>query len=146
MKNDLTFQNKKNGLSIQTAAEKLGISQKYIMRCATTRPQIRMLKAMLVLRDLTVQDFFSSFFKAVMDQDPKILGLIEDAYQLKKDKELSRITNPDKENIYELIEEYSPLNSGGDGQEEYDDSEWGPTSKKERKRVNRELCSRDSEE
>lgn len=146
MKNELTFQNKQNGLSIQTPAEQLGITQKYVMRCATTKPQMRMFKALLVLRDLTVQDFFHTFFKEVMDQDPKILALIEDAAQMKKDKTLSRITNPDKENIYELIEEYSPLNSGGDGEEEYDESEWGPRNKRQRKRVNRELCSRDSEE
>ncbi len=144
--NNLTFQNKKDGLSIETPAERLGINQKYIMRCATTKPQMRMFKALLVLRDLTVHDFFSTFFKAVMDQDHKILGLIEDAYKMKKDKELSRITNPDKENIYELIEEYSPLNTGGDGEEEYDESEWGPHNKRQRKRVDRELCSRDSDE
>jgi|LauGreDrversion4_2_1035121.scaffolds.fasta_scaffold02766_12 hypothetical protein len=146
MKNHLTFQNKKEGLSIQTPAEQLGIHQKYVMRCATTKPQMRMFKALLVLRDLTVQDFFFTFFKAVMEQDPKILGLIEDAYKIKNDKEISRITSPDKENIYELIEEYSPFNSGGSGEEEYDETEWGPRNKRDRKKVNRELCSRDSKE
>jgi hypothetical protein len=146
MKDNSTFQNKPGGLKIQTPAEQLGISQKYVMSCATTRPQMRNFKALLVLRDLTTQDFFHTFFKLVMDQDERIISLIEEAYVMKKNKELSRITHPDKENIYELIKEYSPIDSGGDGQEEYDDSEWGPTTGKQRKRVNRELCSRDSKE
>ena len=76
MKNELTFQNKKGGLTIQTPAEQLGLTQKYIMKVATTQPQMRMLKALLVLRDLTVQDFFHTVFKLVMDQDPRILSLI----------------------------------------------------------------------
>lgn len=144
--NELTFQNKKGGLTIQTPAEQLGLTQKYIMKVATTQPQMRMLKALLVLRDLTVQDFFHTMFKLTMDQDPRILSLIEEANQMKKNKELSRITNPDKENIYELIKEHSTLDSGGDGEEEYDPSEWGPTSARKSRRVHREICSRDSQE
>jgi hypothetical protein len=138
--------NKNKGLSIQTEAEKFGIAQKYIMRVCTTSPQMRFFKSLLVLRDLTTQDFFHTFFRLIMDEDERIVSLIEEAYKMKKDKSISRLINHDKENIYELIEKHSPIDSGGIGETEYDDSEWGPKNYKQRRRVNREICSRDSDE
>jgi hypothetical protein len=160
MSDHFKFQNKNNkGLSIQTEAEKLGVTQKYIMRLATTQPQARYFKSLLVLRDLTTHDFFQHFFRLVVDQDERIVSMIEETYKMKKNHEISRLANLDKENIYELIEEYSPITSGGNREEgiesgdgksidenQYIPTDWLPRNKKQRKIVNRELCSRDSKE
>lgn len=145
MSDSFNFQNKKGGLSIQTQAEKLGLTEKYIMRCATTQPQARMFKSLLVLRDLTTQDFFNTFFKLVMDQDDRIVSLIEESYKMKKDKTISRLTNIDKEDIYELIKEHSTGDSDGVGERD-NEEEWQPKTARQRKRVNREICSRDSKD
>ncbi len=150
MSDNFKFQNKNNkGLSVQTEAEKLGVTQTYTLRAKITNPQIRYFKSLLVLRDLTVQDFFHYFFRLVLDQDERIISMIEENYKLKKDREISRLANLDKENIYELIEEYSPINTRGDrekGDVTSHESDWKPQTNRQRKIVSRELCSRDSDE
>jgi hypothetical protein len=109
--------------------------------------QYRYFKALLTLRDLTFNDFFNVFFKSVMDEDERILSMIEEADEFKKNKLISKLSNPDKDDLYDIIEQDSPLDAGGDGKEEefIIEQDWGKRTKGHSKRYSVEISSRDKE-
>jgi len=123
------------------------INEKRILKFEIDKNHLRYFKALLVLRDLTINDFFGVFFKLVMDEDERVLSIIKETEQVKKNKLISRLSNPDKDDLYELIEQDSPLSTGRDTTEDSEDDiieqDWKNKRGIDRKRYGVENSSRD---
>ena len=123
------------------------LNESRILKFEIDKNNLRYFKALLVLRDLTFNDFFGVFFKLVVDEDERILSIIKETEQVKKNKLISRLSNPDKDDLYDIIEQDSPLDTGGDGKEDESiiEQDWGKRTKGHSKRYSVEISSRDKE-
>jgi len=123
------------------------LNESRILKFEIDKNNLRYFKALLVLRDLTFNDFFGVFFKLVVDEDERILSIIKETEQVKKNKLISRLSNPDKDDLYDLIEQDSPLDTGRDTEENSEEAiieqDWKNKRGIDRKRYGIENCSRD---
>ena len=125
------------------------MNENRLLKFSVEKKQYLKFKALLTLNDVTMADFFNVFFKLVLDEDPRLLSIIEETEEFKKNKLISRLSNPDKEDIYELIEQSSPLDKRGDTEQskseefEPEREDWKPMHRANSKRYSTAISSRD---
>lgn len=119
------------------------------LKFSIEKKQYLKFKALLTLKDVTMVDFFSLFFKLVSDEDPRLMSIIEETEHFKRNKLISRLSNPDKEDVYELIEQSSPFDQRGDPeQSKREESEperldWGASRFAKKQKFSVSISSRD---
>ena len=125
------------------------MNENRLLKFSVEKKQYLKFKALLTLNDVTMADFFNVFFKLVLDEDPRLLSIIEETEKFKKNKLISRLSNPDKEDIYDLIEQSSPLDKRGDTEQskseefEPEREDWKPMHRGTSKRYATTISSRD---
>lgn len=67
------------------------------------------LRAMLFLREVSMQEFFRLMSEQVVLQDPYILKLIDERVSDIKNKKLDKLRNVEDKDLYAAIEENSPF-------------------------------------
>ena len=69
----------------------------------------RKLRAMLFLKEISMQEFFRMSAEMVVLGDPYIIKAIEKRVDDIKTKKLSKIRNIEKKDLYDVIEQNSPF-------------------------------------
>ena len=58
---------------------------------------------------LSMQEIFEELAVCMVEGDSKLLKLVEDLKEKKKNREISRMSNTDAETIYDVISDLDPL-------------------------------------
>lgn len=67
------------------------------------------LRIELFKRKLSLQEAFEEFAQLVASQDARVIRVLDDLQQKKRDKLIYKLSRTDAESLYEVINEMSPL-------------------------------------
>ena len=76
------------------------------LKFSIEKKQYLKFKALLTLKDVTMVDFFSLFFKLVSDEDPRLMSIIEETEHFKRNK----LTNYSTSYLFHLFNQFLSKN------------------------------------
>ena len=89
--------------------KKYSIQKRKSVHIALMHETHNQLRSLLVMKDISLQAVMQEFAEKIVSGDPYAIAVIESAIESKNSKALKKLTDMEKNDIFDMIDNESPL-------------------------------------